>query len=82
MSNTQKVATPLPPDILEHFYDLRALAMSASAMTYIVDEEIDGGSSELDAIRRTLQFLSDKALQFANEADEYLLGITEAQEEE
>lgn len=29
----EEIKTGLPPDILEHFYDLRALAMNASAMT-------------------------------------------------
>lgn len=73
MPNAEKVATGSPQDILNHFYDLRALAMNASAMTFIVEDEIDGGSDELNAIRRVLSVLSDKALEFANEADEFLL---------
>lgn len=68
--------------ILDHFYDLRALAMSASAMTHIIEENIDGGSDELNAIRRTLQCLSDNALQFANEADEFFLHALRDQESE
>jgi len=57
---------PTTPDTLSHFYDLRALAMSASAMTLTIDEE---GSDELNAIRRVLSCLADKALEFANEED-------------
>lgn len=60
-------ASPTTPDTLGHFYDLRALAMSASAMTRTIDE----GSDELNAVRRVLSCLADKALEFANEADEY-----------
>ena len=59
----------LPPDILEHFYDLRALAMSASALSLDFDKESD----ELNAVRRVLKCLEDKALKFANEADEFLI---------
>lgn len=53
------------PDTMGHFYDLRALAMSASAMTRTIDE----GSDELNAVRRVLRCLADKALEFANEID-------------
>jgi hypothetical protein len=42
-------------DTLGHFYDLRALAMSASAMTRTIDE----GSDELNAVRRVLRCLAD-----------------------
>lgn len=52
----------------DQFYDLRALAMSASAMTLTIDDE---GSDELNAIRRVLSCLADKALEFANEIDRY-----------
>ncbi|MBY0576357.1 MAG: hypothetical protein K2P67_07170 [Gallionellaceae bacterium] len=79
-----------PADTLGHFYDLRALAMSASAMTRNIkvsailnkDSAVGGdsidhlqwcveSSDELNAIRRVLSCLADKALEFANEEDEH-----------
>lgn len=75
MLNVEKVATGLPPNILEHFYDLRALAMNAKALIRDYDE----GSDELNAAGRVLSILSDKALEFANEADEFLLHLPGAQ---
>lgn len=78
------------PDTIGHFYDLRALAMSASAMTHNIkvsailnkdsavgSDSIDHlqwcveSSDELNAIRRVLSCLADKALEFANEEDEH-----------
>lgn len=68
----------LPPDILEHFYDLRALAMSASALSHIAEEgRGELGGDELNAIRRVLRCLADKALEFANEADAFSIHIPE-----
>jgi hypothetical protein len=74
MNATTTEQSRLPPDILEHFYDLRALAMSASAMTVAAEENSDKHSDELNAVRRVLSCLADKALWFANEADVFLIG--------
>jgi hypothetical protein len=71
MLNTEEKTLDLPPDILEHFYDLRALAMAASAMTL----EINEGSDKLNVVRRVLQNLSDQALEFAKESDAFLIGV-------
>lgn len=80
MLNTEKVAPGLPPDFMNRFYDLRALAMSVSAITHIAEEGRDElGGDELNAARRVLSILSDKALQFANEADEFLLHLPDTQ---
>lgn len=82
MPNAEKVATGLPPDLTNQFYDLRALAMNASAMTFIAESEMtgsQGSSDELNAIRRVLSVLSDKALEFANQADGFLMSLPDAQ---
>lgn len=68
ISNAMKLSAMLDVTdgiTLKHFYDLRALAMSASAMTRTIDEDSD----ELNAVRRVLSCLADKALEFANEID-------------
>lgn len=74
-TTTEEIIPGLAPDFMEQFYDLRALAMTASALTLEVDNESD----ELGAVRRVLRCLGDKALQFADEADVFLLNNSVAQ---
>lgn len=58
---------------------LRALAMNARSLTYTVSESMEGDSDELNAVRRVLKLLEDKALEFANQADEFLMSLPDTQ---
>lgn len=79
MLNVEEIKTGLPPDLTNQFYDLRALAMNARSLTYTVSESMEGDSDELNAVRRVLKLLEDKALEFANQADEFLMSFPDTQ---
>lgn len=83
MNTSTMKQSGLPPGILQHFYDLRAMAMAASAMTIVIEgsrsEFRDVLGDELNAMRRVLTCLGDKALEFADEADLFLMNFGNTQ---
>lgn len=82
MADANSIATPTPPDTIEQFLDLRALAGAVRALLEDADRKLSHQrevSFSLDAGIRILSVLIEKADAFATEADVFEIELSHLQ---